>query len=116
MRGIIRRVGPILLVAVLIPLALLLAPVLLIIDLLGLTKSSAGPDYVAGYLERFLAGTEREWDWDDFCSVPLKDPRLDSIREQVCNFGPPNPMGDFERAKLTELLHEVQVIDHAKTA
>jgi hypothetical protein len=31
-------------------------------------------------LESFADGTAGPWDWDDFVSVPIGDPRLDAIR------------------------------------
>jgi len=33
-------------------------------------------------ISNFLRGTGGEWGWDDFVSIPLKDPQLDKIREQ----------------------------------
>ena len=33
-------------------------------------------------LVSFLDGSGGEWDWDDFMSVPIADPTLDSIRER----------------------------------
>lgn len=35
---------------------------------------------VANYLRSFIEGNGGEWDWDDFTSVPIKDPVLESIR------------------------------------
>jgi hypothetical protein len=99
-----------------IPIILLAIPIILVLNLLGLNKSSDGPDYVAGYLERFVAGTEGEWDWDDFCSVPLKDERLDSIRERACAFGPPGELGEAGRAELGKLLAEVGMMVSAEPA
>jgi hypothetical protein len=35
---------------------------------------------VAAYIEDFLNGKGGKWDWDDFTSVSIVDPYLDSIR------------------------------------
>ena len=39
---------------------------------------------VATTIENFLDGLGERWDWDDFISFPITDPRLDEIRER-CN-------------------------------
>lgn len=39
------------------------------------------PD-VALVIDHFVMGESGEWDWDDFISAPIDDPRLDSIRER----------------------------------
>lgn len=39
-----------------------------------------GPSEVAEYLRDFLAGADGLWDWDDFCSRPIIDTDLDTIR------------------------------------
>ncbi len=33
-------------------------------------------------LVSFLDGSSGPWDWDDFTSIPVADPTLDSIRER----------------------------------
>ncbi len=35
------------------------------------------------YLPSFLNGTEGPWDYDDFVSVSIRDPVLDSMRKRV---------------------------------
>jgi len=37
-------------------------------------------DEVAICIRRFLDGTGGNWDWDDFISIKLDDPRLDRVR------------------------------------
>ena len=38
---------------------------------------------VADIVQRFLDGTSLDpWEWDDFISVPLADPALDSVRRR----------------------------------
>jgi hypothetical protein len=106
--------APLMLLA--IPIMLLAIPIILVLNLLGLNKSSAGPDYVAGYLELFLAGNEGDRDWDNFCSVPLNEERLDSIRERACVFEPPGELGEAGQAELRELLAEVRMMISAEPA
>lgn len=100
---------------VLTPILLLSVPVIVILNLFGLNKRSAGPDYVEDHLERFIVGTEDSYDWDDFCSVQLKDADLDSIRERICAFGPWNYADDSRESELRKLLAEVRAITSAKT-
>lgn len=35
---------------------------------------------VATYIENFVNGTGKDWDWDDFISCPIADDELDAIR------------------------------------
>jgi len=60
------------------------------------------PDAVASLLNGFLDGTD-EWAWDDFESVPLADPFLESIRQRAIPMGPPNPDTTDLRNLLAEL-------------
>jgi hypothetical protein len=36
-------------------------------------------------ISNFLQGTGGEWEWDDFTGIPLRDPKLDKIREQCAD-------------------------------
>jgi hypothetical protein len=40
-------------------------------------------DEVEKTLRSFLEGSDARHDWDDFVSVPIKDPALDSIRKRL---------------------------------
>lgn len=93
-----------------LPFGLLLIPVILVLNLLGLNKLKAKPEYVIDYLEKFIAGEEGGWDWDDFCSIPLTDPRLDDIRERACRFGSPSPLTEEDREELRRLLDEARAL------
>jgi hypothetical protein len=62
------------------------------------------PDEVVGYLRAFIEGTGGDWDWDDFVSIPIADPRLDSIRERASRFP------DMGLAELKELLREAEAL------
>ncbi len=114
MNGWLSRIGRVLILILLIPLLPFLLLLIAILNWLGLNKSGAGPDYVIDYLDRFIAGTESAYDWDDFCSVPLKDPDLDAIRERACLFEPPSAFGEKERDALRGLLEEVKASQCAK--
>ena len=35
---------------------------------------------VANIIEAFITGRGGPWDWDDFCSIKIADPYLDSVR------------------------------------
>jgi hypothetical protein len=41
-------------------------------------------DQVATTIQNFLDGSGGKWDWDDFISFPITDPKLEAIRER-CN-------------------------------
>lgn len=114
MRTLAGNMGRALLLVVFVPIVLLAIPVILFLNLFGLNKLSAGPDYLEDNLERFLAGTESPYNWDDFCSVPLKDAELDSIRERICDFGPWSYADDSREAQLRTLLDEVRALAVAK--
>lgn len=70
------------------PIAL---PIALIAGLLpSRRKVDRTPADVAGFLRDFADGTGGDWDWDEFESVPITDPRLDAIRRCAVKSGPPN--------------------------
>jgi hypothetical protein len=51
---------------------------------------------IADIIQRFLDGTSRDsWEWDDFISVPLADPVLETVRRRCAGlrdeFPPPTP-------------------------
>jgi hypothetical protein len=46
---------------------------------------------VVRYLREFIDGTGGEWDWDEFESIPIADPALESIRTRAAQAGPPHP-------------------------
>ncbi len=56
---------------------------------------------VAGYIDDFLNDRGRPWDWDDFTSIPIADPRLDGIRREAEMVR--LPAGEPERAQLASL-------------
>jgi hypothetical protein len=64
------------------------------------------PDEVAKYLRDFIEGTGGDWDWDDFTSVPIKDPALERIRQEAESV--PLPVSSMDR--LLELLREAEAL------
>jgi len=95
-------------------LAVLLLPILLpvglILQLLPFKKTrDRSPPEVAGFLRDFIQGQGGEWDWDDFESVPITDPKLDRIRREGARAGPPNP----DLGKMADLLHQAEALIYA---
>jgi len=66
------------------------------------------PDEVARYLRDFLHGTGGPWDWDDFTSIPIADPRLEDLRQRAIALD--LPMADDETAPLKALIAEAEMI------
>jgi hypothetical protein len=80
-----------------------------VLNLLGLNKLKAKPEYVINYLEKFIAGAEGDWDWDDFSSIPLTDPKLESIRQRACDVGPWTA-GGVDHSVLEQLREEARAL------
>lgn len=66
------------------------------------------PEEVVQYLRDFLNGTGDPWDWDDFVSIPIADPRLEDIRRRAARLD--LPIADDETGPLKELLMEAEAI------
>ena len=71
--------GKALLVIAAIPVA---AVVAMLAGVFGLKEKRTGAE-VATYLRGFVDRGGGEWDWDDFTSVPISDPRLEDIRKRA---------------------------------
>jgi hypothetical protein len=72
--------------------AVLLAPIAVPLALLaGLWPSKKtvdrSADEVAGFIRDFLDNSGGEWDWDEFESVPITDPKLEHIRLEATTPG-----------------------------
>jgi len=94
-------------------LAPLAIPVILLITLaqhlLGLkTSADLTAQDVESYLRDFLQGTGGDWDWDDFTSIPISDPSLESIREEAASV--PLPLTAEGEATLRRLLEGVSAL------
>jgi hypothetical protein len=68
--------------------------------------------YAAHSIRTFLDGTCGPYDWDDFTSCPLGDPKVDSIRLRAIGVNLPVD-ADGERALLT-LADEADRLAEAK--
>lgn len=60
---------------------------------------------VACFLRGFVEGTGGEWDFDNLTSIPLADPRLESIRERAGAW-----LGDNDTAGWLALAEEAEAI------
>ncbi|NML10532.1 hypothetical protein HHL08_10275 [Sphingobium sp. AR-3-1] len=72
-------VGCIAAIAIL-PVFLIVKPVMVPFE----KPRTLSPEEVIGYLRGFLEGTDGPWDWDNFTTQPVANPRLDDIREGGC--------------------------------
>jgi len=61
---------------------------------------------VTRYLRAFLDASGGEWDWDDFTSIPLADPTLESIRQRAASVE--LPISEEGRRTLRALLAEAE--------
>jgi hypothetical protein len=55
-------------------------------------------EQVAAIIESFVNRTAGTWDWDDFFTFPIADPRLNEIRERCISLSeefPPNNEGEY---------------------
>jgi hypothetical protein len=100
----------VLLVIVAIPLAALAA---LVSSIFGL-KAKLSASEVATYLRDFIEGGGGAWDWDDFTSVPIGDPRLEEIRRRAAAID--IPVTGEGSAMLRELLVEADDLARLETA
>lgn len=71
-----------------------------------MTRHPQDPVYVAETIRAFLDGSGGDWDWDDFTSCSLGDPRLDSIRARAALVD--LPLGREEREALERLAREAE--------
>lgn len=91
-----------------------LAPIILFFILLKIVllpferPMQRSPDEVARYLRDFLNGTGGPWDWEDFISIPIADPRLEDLRQRASELD--LPMTDDETAPLRVLVTEAEMI------
>ncbi len=55
-------------------------------------------DYVADLIQAMIDGNSQDWDWDDFTTIPIKDPYLDGIRQRCAGLWkeyPPDREADY---------------------
>lgn len=60
-----------------------LAAVVAVVSAVLRLREERTPDEVATYLRNFVHGGGGEWDWDEFISLPIADPRLEDIRQRA---------------------------------
>ena len=88
----------------------LLLPIALILGILALPFGRTidrKPKEVVRYLRDFIDGTGEDWDWDDFVSIQIEDPRLEDIRRRASAYP------DIDQAALLALLHEAELMASA---
>jgi hypothetical protein len=65
---------------------------------------------VVAIIDKFLDGTSAKWDWDDFCSLSITDPYLDSVRIQCSELNstcPPTEKGHYCSQAGFENMHKL---------
>ena len=88
-----------------ISVAALTLPIALVVALVAMPFNRPirrTPDDVVLYLRNFIEGTGDKWDWDDFVSIKIDDPRLEDIRARACAFP------DIDDETLLGLLREAE--------
>jgi hypothetical protein len=53
-----------------------------VLSLISKRRNRRTPGEVADAIKKHVNGTEGQWDWDHFTSIPIADERLDAIRLQ----------------------------------
>jgi hypothetical protein len=66
------------------------------------------PEELASELKKFATGAEGETDWDRLESVPMRDPRLEAIRQEAMTVN--LPLQAEDRAKLGLLAAKVETL------
>jgi hypothetical protein len=79
MRQALATAGKVILIVLAIPFAAAAAVIATVLR----SKERRSAAEVAAYLRNFLEGGGGEWDWDDFTSVPIANPKLDAIRRRA---------------------------------
>ena len=67
------------------------------------------PSDVRKALVDFVEGRGGEWDWDDFISVPIRDPKLEAIRRRCAQLPeefPPEQRGHYCGAGGIEVIRQ----------
>ena len=101
--------------ALLAPLAI---PVIFLIKLgevFGLkTSADLTARDVSSYLDDFINARSGDWDWDDFTSIRIADPNLESIRVEAASIELPlDESGELKLRQLLERSKELEAPDVA---
>ena len=89
--------------------ATVLVPIAIVVKLISLPferPHKRTVEEVARYLRCFLDDSGGEWDWDDFTSISIADPNLESIRQRAASVE--LPVSDEGRRTLLALLSEAE--------
>jgi hypothetical protein len=92
-----------------IPLIIIAIPLAAIAGIVSTVfgiKEKRAATKVASCIKDFLDGTGGDWDWDDFVSLPIADPRLEDIRRRAAAVD--LPTNDEGEATLRALLAEAE--------
>jgi hypothetical protein len=100
MGQVLRALGAVALVVVAFPIAVLAG-------LFSKGRQST-PEEFAATLMKFAGGTEGERDWDVFESVPMRDARLEAIRQEVMQMD--LPLRSLDRTKLSLLAEKARTL------
>jgi hypothetical protein len=92
--------------SILIPLTLPVALAAGAYERITNKKAQRTAEDVATIIRNFLDGSGKDWDWDDFTSVPIGDVQLEAIRQQADKIA--LPLSDAGRVVLVELLGQAQ--------
>lgn len=108
-RPIVSGLAFIVLIIVLPVLLLVAVPVALVLKILGIgQKCDRSAEEVATYICSFIENTDDDYDWDDFTSVTITNPKLEAIRKQAADI--PLPMNIEGLGKLKELLKQAEAL------
>ncbi len=91
--------------------AAVIVPVAIVVKLVSMPFErpiERSPEEVADFPREFIEGTGGDRDFDDFESIPIADPRLDSIRERASRVT--EPMTEEGLATLRALLAEAEAL------
>lgn len=97
--------------------AAILIPIAIVVKLISMPferPAKRKAEEVAQYLRGFLNNSGGEWDWDDFTSVPLANPTLESIRQRAASVE--LPVTDEGRRTLVALLAEAEAASESDRA
>jgi hypothetical protein len=102
----LKAIAGVLLIAAMAPIALV---VNVSLRLFGIKGSKRTADELASTLRRFADGAEDPYDWDDLeCGGPIRDPRLEAIRQEAMTVD--LPLRPKDRAKLGELAVRAEAV------
>lgn len=97
--------------------AAILIPIAIVAKLISIPferPAKRTAEEVAQYLRSFLDDSGGKWDWDDFISIPLADPNLESIRQRASSVE--LPVTDEGRLTLQALLREAEAASKNRQA